>query len=261
MKHILFIICLVSIFYSCKKTDAPKPIAMPEPVSLVDTTGTLDIEISNVVNGQPLVLSSVSYTNANADTFKVNMLKYYFTNVQLSSANGYTFAEVESYYLINQANASTLHLHIKKVPRANYNHIQFLIGVDNHRNTAGAQTGALDPINDMFWSWNQGYIMAKFEGTSNQSGDANGHLLTFHLGGFSGAYSSVRMVNFNFPNTANVTETHTPIVNMQADIAQWFKSPNITDFSSDYVITSSGTRSKSMADNYADMFTITSVVN
>ena len=251
---------ILIIISSCKKNNAPKPEPLPLPVTLIDTTGSLDIDVSNVVNGLPLLLSSTSYTNANNDTFNIDVLKYYFTNVQLKTPTGFTYAEIESYYLINQANASSLHLKIKKIPRANYTGINFLIGVDKDRNTSGAQTGALDPINDMFWTWSSGYIMAKIEGTSPQSA-AIDKKITFHLGGFTGLYTSVRSIQLNFPNAANVTETHTPTLHLQAEIAEWFKNPNVIDFANDYLITTPNSRSKSIADNYANMFTVTSVIN
>ncbi len=260
MKNLLFILLLAVTIFSCKKTNAPAPEPLPPATPAIDTTGTLTINISHVVNNIPLLLSSTSYTNTHADTFKVDLLKYYICNVQLITATGYTYTEAESYYLVNHSNPNSLQLSIKKVPRANYSSVKFLIGVDSLHNVSGAQTGALDPVNAMFWTWNSGYIMAKFEGTSNQSGDPT-KKLTFHLGGFYGAYSSVRSVNLSFPNSANVSETHTPIVNTKAEIAQWFANPNIINFATTYAVTTANSSSKAIADNYASMFSITSVIN
>jgi hypothetical protein len=261
MKNLLFILLLAVVaFFACKKTDAPAPEPLPPATPIIDTTGTLNIDISHVVNNTPLLLSSTSYTNTHADTFKVDLLKYYISNVQLITASGYTYTEAESYYLIDHSSPSSLQLSIKKVPRANYSYIKFLIGVDSLHNVSGAQTGALDPANAMFWTWNSGYIMAKFEGTSNQSGDPT-KKLTFHLGGFYGPYSSVRTIYLPFPNAANVSETHTPIVNTKAEIAQWFSNPNVINFTTTYAVTTAGSSSKAIADNYASMFSITSVVN
>lgn len=260
MKTIFAISFCSIILLSCKKTDAPKSEPLPAPINIVDTTGSLNIDITNVVNNKPLLLSSVSYTNANSDTFKIDLLKYYISNIQLTTNTGFTYTQNESYYLIDQSKLNSLQLVIKKIPRANYSSIKFLIGVDSARNTSGAQTGALDVTNDMYWDWNSGYIMAKLEGTSNQSGQV-AKRIEFHLGGFYGPYSSVRKVQLSFPNTANVTTIHTPTVNTKGEIAQWFSSPNLIDFSKIYVVTSSNADSKKIADNYASMFSITSVIN
>ena len=250
--------CGLACMVSCKKYHAPAP--EPLPSNGPDTTGSLDIVISNVVNGSPLVLSTQKYTNANSDTFMVDIYRYYFTNINLKTASGYSWAQPESYFLVDQANPSSLTLHIPHVPRANYTAVEFMIGVDKNRNTSGAQTGALDPANGMFWSWNTGYIMAKLEGTSPQSGDTY-KKLTFHLGGFSGANSVIRSYQLSFPNAAQVTETHKPLVNMNNDLAEWFKTPTTVSFGTIYGVTTSNGNAKTIADNYADMFTVTSVVN
>ncbi len=260
MKPFFIIIICCFGFIACKKTDAPKPEPLPTPTVNIDTTGSLNIDITNVVNNLPLTLSTSSYTNANSDTFKIDLLKYYISNIQLITTSGYTYTESESYYLIDQSIPNSLQLTIKKIPRANYNAIRFLIGVDSARNNSGAQTGALDVANTMFWTWSSGYIMAKLEGRSNQSGDV-GKNITFHLGGFHGLYSSIRKVQLVFPNTADVTTIHTPTMNIKAEIAQWFFNPNIIDFATTYAVTSSNATSKAIADNYVSMFTITSVVN
>jgi hypothetical protein len=128
MKNLLFILLLAVVaFFACKKTDAPAPEPLPPATPIIDTTGTLNIDISHVVNNTPLLLSSTSYTNTHADTFKVDLLKYYISNVQLITASGYTYTEAESYYLIDHSSPSSLQLSIKKVPRANYSYIKFLI--------------------------------------------------------------------------------------------------------------------------------------
>jgi hypothetical protein len=256
--------CLYLIFslyiISCKGPKPVQPVPLPAINPPVDTTGTVNIQLSNVVNGDPLILSTSTYTNANNDEFKVNMYKYYFTNIVLETATGFRWTQPESYYLVDQSNSSSLKLIITGVPRANYTKIEFKIGVDGSRNTSGAQTGALDPAKGMFWTWSSGYIMAKMEGTSPQSSDP-GKKVVLHLGGFTGTYSSVRNFSFTFPNTANVTETHSSTINMKNDLAEWFKTPNTISFNSTNNLMSVDAESKKIADNYADMFTLTSVVN
>ena len=66
-----------------------------------------------------------------------------------------------------------------------------MIGVDSARNTSGAQLGALDPANSMFWSWNSGYIFVRMEGNSPQSTQPY-NKLQFHIGGFKGATNCIK---------------------------------------------------------------------
>jgi hypothetical protein len=147
------------------------------------------------------------------------------------------------------------------VPFGNYKAIEFMIGVDSTRNVSGAQTGALDVSNGMFWDWNSGYIMAKFEGTSPQS-SASGNNLKFHIGGFSGVNNSLKTVSPSFNgDTAKVSSTITPGIHLSNNLLEWFQSPTVIDFSTTNVIMMPGAQAKTIADNYADMFTVEHIHN
>ncbi len=258
VRFLLYLLAGGLCMASCKKTHAPAP--EPLPPAAADTTGTVSIVINHVVNDSTLVFGVQKYINANGDTFSVTTFRYYFTNIVLKTASGFTYTQPESYYLVDQSVPGSLTLHITGVPRGNYTSLQFMIGVDQSRNTSGAQTGALDPANGMFWTWTSGYIMAKFEGFSPQSGDP-AKKLTYHLGGFTGTNSVIRGETFTLPVAASVSETHSPAIHLKGDAAAWFKAPNVISFASVYDITVSNINAKNMADNYANMFSVTSVVN
>jgi NaMN:DMB phosphoribosyltransferase len=134
-----------------------------------------------------------------------------------------------------------------------------MIGVDSTHNVSGAQTGALDPANGMFWSWNTGYIMAKMEGTSPQS-TANDNSFIFHIGGFSGANSGVRNVTLTFPAPLIIAKDNTSTAYLHADALAWF-SPNTIDLATLHFLMSVNADSKKIADNYANMFAADSVKN
>jgi hypothetical protein len=255
MKNFSFII-LILLFSACKKDIEVKPLE----IDVADTTGFLEIHLSNVIGNIPLVLNSINYVSSANDTFNVYEYKYYLSNIQLIAANGHTFTEVESYYLIDQSDPNSMHLMVKKVPSDQYNMIKFIIGVDHDRNIAGAQTGALDPIHGMFWDWNTGYIMAKMEGYSPQSTEFSKKLV-YHIGGHFGKNNGIRSVELTFPNSANCTINHTPVLNMKADLGTWFSSPNFSNFATLNVSTGISNESSGIADNYANMFSVTSVVN
>ncbi|HRG01723.1 MAG TPA: hypothetical protein PKZ75_11430 [Bacteroidia bacterium] len=259
MKSSAFLIVILLALFSCKKETITPPEPLP-PLNYVDTNGFLEIHVDNVVNGAPLALSTTTYVNSNLDTFSVDIFKYYISNVQLVSATGFTYTEVESYYLVNEADPNSMHLMVKNVPPGQYSSIKFLIGVDSVRNFSGAQLGALDPVNDMFWNWNTGYIMAKMEGHSPQSTQPTKKIV-YHIGGYGGKFKGIRNVSLSFPNNAIISKVHTPVLNLNADLYTWFLSPNFSDFNTVSAITGIGADSKGIADNYATMFSVTSVVN
>lgn len=256
MKNYSIFFLFYLAFISCKKNEFPKP----EPLPALDSSGFLSIYINNVVNNTPLVLNSTEYMNANNDTFTVDIFKYYISNVQLKTNNGIVNIEPESYYLVNQQDPNSLHLMIKRVLFQNYSSISFIVGVDSARNVYGSFTGALDPVNNMYWGWNQGFIMAKLEGHSRQSSEPTKKIV-YHIGGYAGKFNGLRKVNLNFPNIAIVKYNHTPILNLKADLVTWFTYPSPLNFSQDWGITGISAESSNIADNYANMFTVTSVIN
>lgn len=244
-----------SIFFTgCKKDETPDP----DPVT--PTTGTMRINMVPMFGDSLLELNTENYVTANGDTLMVSIFKFYVSNIVLTDDDGGTYVVPDGYYLINAANSASQTITLSNVPAAHYTNVTFLVGVDSARNVSGAQTGALDPANAMFWTWSSGYIMAKLEGTSPQS-TASMHAVTYHIGGFSGPNSALRTVSVPLTTSANVSASVNPLVTITADAAQWFDSPNIIDISTNSGTMMPGALSVSIADNYSGMFTLTSVQN
>ena len=239
-----------SIFAGCKKDDPD-----PDPVF-----GNVTFKFDNMVGTEDLSIGSGNYTNAHGDAFTVTLFNYYISNVKLKRPDGTFFTESNSYHLIKETDAASTTFKLSEVPEGEYTEVQFMLGVDSTRNVSGAQTGALDPANGMFWSWNSGYIMAKVEGTSPQSTQTTNDLV-FHVGGFSGANSVLKTITLPLSTRAKVTADIDPTITLKADVLAWFAAPNVIDFSVTNLIHMPGTGAKTMADNYANMFTVKSVTN
>lgn len=260
MKKIIFAITILSVvFTSCKKD--PDEEVKPTPTTPVATTGSLNIEFENMVDTNALTLNTVNYVTANNDTFYVTKYKYYISNIKLTKSDGTIFSEPESYHLIDESTAASKMFTIANVPFGNYTAISFMIGVDSLRNVSGAQTGALASTNGMFWDWNSGYIMAKLEGHSNQSGASTKDIL-YHVGGFSGTNNVLKTVSPSFNGaTANVSSTVTPEIHLSNNLLEWFQSPTTINVSTIHTIHMPGTSAKTIADNYADMFSVEHIHN
>lgn len=249
VKSIFFLGLLSVVITSCSKRPDPEPGNGNGNGG--SGNGEIGIEVSNYAGVEELTLGN-TYTSASGP-LTINKFNYYISNIRLKKSDGTEFAETESYHLVLADKKSSGHFHIS-VPPGSYTGMSFLIGVDSARNVDGAQTGALDPVNAMFWTWSTGYIMAKLEGKSASSG-ASDSAITYHIGGFKGPNSALRTVTLNFAQTKTVTSGGETTIKVKADALKWF-TPNNIDFATEHEIMSVNATSKKIADNYANMFSI-----
>ncbi len=144
------------------------------------------------------------------------------------------------------------------MPSGEYTGLTFTVGVDSTRNVSGAQTGALDPTQGMFWSWNTGYIFMKLEGYSPQSEKGG---LTFHIGGFKAPNNTIRTISPSLNNSkVLVAAGKAPQVHLKVDVLEMFQTPQVVKFA-DLSTTMGGPASVTIADNYRDMFRVDHVHN
>jgi hypothetical protein len=256
------LLLVLSAFAGCKKDKEVTPDvtdSLPATSPTLPGAGSATLNFSNMAGSNALLLSSSGYyLTANNDSLSVDIYKYYVSNFQLVKEDGSLHPFPESYFLIDAGKPSSLTPVLNNIPPGNYTGIRFLLGVDSTRNVSGAQTGALDPANGMFWTWSTGYIMAKLEGSSPQSGAGNKSVV-LHIGGFSGKNSALKNIELLFPSKVTINDKSKPIITIKSDILEWFKSPDIIDLADIYNTMLPGSSSKSIAANYADMFSLVGV--
>lgn len=253
LKSALLLLSISAVAVSCKKKKDP------EPVTPTVTSAEVHMNFKNYAGNDALQLNSGTYTTAQGESITISKFNYYISNIKLTATDGSVYTEPESYHLMQQEKLGSLHFHLEEVPLKTYNKVTFMVGVDEARNTSGAQTGDLDPVNGMFWTWNTGYIMAKMEGTSPQSTDTTNHSYKLHIGGFKGDYNAVKEVTLTFPTPVTLAAGSSGELVIKADALKWF-APSAIKLSEGSEIMIPSARSKSIADNYAQMFTLQSAV-
>lgn len=144
--------------------------------------GTLLIRFVNTANGKPVVLTDSLYRNFFGESYSIKKLKYYIGHIAITTGNGKANKRDETYLVDENAGETGITIN---TDAGTYNKIGFLLGVDSAKNCSGAQDGALDPMNGMFWTWNSGYIMFKLEGYSTAS-TADLQRIEHHIGGYKG---------------------------------------------------------------------------
>ncbi|PIY12941.1 MAG: hypothetical protein COZ18_00925 [Flexibacter sp. CG_4_10_14_3_um_filter_32_15] len=223
-----FFIAFSTALSSCKKDSETEPEIDP------NKKGMLEIKFDNIVGQDDFTLGK-DYQNAAGETFKVDLLQYYISNIILKSENGseYIVPQEESYFLIKEHDENSRNIQIPNVPEGNYNELIFTIGVDSLRNTMppAQRTGVLDvgvegAGKEMYWSWNSGYIFFKMEGTSTaiEPTDTNPNgKFRYHIGGFGGydtpMFNNIRTISISLGRDAAKTrEEAMPSVHIVVDI-------------------------------------------
>jgi hypothetical protein len=229
-------------------------------IPATEKAGTIKITFINTVKGKPVELNTGIYTNPFAEEYSVSKFKYYISNIALAFPEG-VYKEIDSYHLVDEGKPGSLSFSFSAAANT-YQSLLFMLGVDSLKNVSGAQTGALDPLNDMFWTWNSGYIMAKMEGNSPQSKVVN-KKIEYHIGGFAVTNNVLKRIRLYLParTALNIQEGKTSEIIIEADLDKWWQSPNDIKITEHPVCTTPGPLAKKIADNYSKMFTIKKVIN
>lgn len=253
LKHILLAILAIATLAGCKK-DPDDPKIDPNAEK-----GKLRIEFESRAGNSALVLNDQTYATASGDTVKITTFNYYVSNVVLIKKGGGEEALPKTYHLVKTGESASRIVTLSDVPVGEYEGVKFVVGVDARRNTCsatdewagdcGAQDGALDPANGMYWSWNSGYIFFKLEGF--YAGDS---VLQYHIGGSRDPHSAVVVATPDMKGkTFKVEAGKTPEVHFYADALEIFKtlSPKTSP-----KIHMPGEKAAGAAAAYKSMFTL-----
>jgi hypothetical protein len=211
---------------------------------VVPNEGTVEVNLSHVFDKQPITLNIVNYINAANDTFNIEDLRYYFTNLSFQKQNG-DWVNLKSYHLVDFKTTSTQTFTISKLPAGHYKAVKYMLGVDSISNSSGLQEGALDPSWGMFWTWNTGYIFFRIMGRNPNSARA----YSLDLGG-----------NENLPTVVNdlnsfKLKNKNPKIYFEMDVNEMFQNPSNYKFDSDgwAIHTNTASGATKLALNMMDM--------
>jgi hypothetical protein len=217
-----------------------------KPIEPSTTTGNITIEFDHRwgMNEVPFQYQSAMLHPMSGDSLTTNLLKYYISNIVLIKKDGSAFTVPNSYYLIDPTNNE---IEIKDIPSGEYSQITYTVGVDSTANCSGAQEGALNPSNGMFWSWNSGYIFVRIEGKSNKSKDGN---FLYHIGGYKGQYNAIRVNSASFGSgVLNIAPNAKPTIHMVTNVAKLWHGPIYTSNLS--MLHMIGSDASTLATNFA----------
>jgi hypothetical protein len=246
--RLMTVALLLLLLTSCSKDE-----------SLESSQNLVAIRFHILCNGEKLA-PNVQYINKSGELFSVNAFKMYLGAITLQNNITQQFTTSQQYHLLNYADSTSLLVN-ETLAVGTYNQLAFTIGVDSLHSVSGSQTGALDPLNSMFWTWNTGYINAKFEGISPAS-TTIGKAITYHIGGFKNGENTQRTITIPFPPDLFLTlaDGITNEINVDIHLEQWFQGDHLVSIAATPTVTTPGNLAMQLADNYATLFSFNKMI-
>jgi hypothetical protein len=216
-----------------------------------DNSGTVNLHFYTVANQKPLLLNDSVYWNDFGESYRISKLKYYVGNFVLDQKSAPI--SLDKYFLVD-ANQTTNDVAIQ-LTAGTYHSLQFKLGVDSIDNCSGAQTGALDPLNSMFWTWNSGYIFFKLEGNSAASNAPDGRI-EHHIGGYKDAMNVASDIFLS--DTIVVEAGKTTNIFIELNLDRYWNAIAKIKINAAPICMSPGSLAKTIASNFKSLFSIKS---
>ncbi len=258
MKKIAFALVLgISVFFAACETSDINP----------NDKNSVSLYFENLVGTDPVVLNTKTYTNASGEDFTISSFNYFVSNISLKKSDGTELKFADKYFLVKESVEDSKTITLSDVPAGDYTSVSFMVGVDSAKSVSDVsqRLGVLDPASygtdNMYWSWNSGYIFFKMEGTSSKSAAANKGY-KFHIGGFGGmsakTANNLRSVTLTMADLAKVRKNIAPEIHLAIDAQKVFKSTLKIADKNEIMNPTLGT---AVANNYKDMFAVEHVHN
>jgi hypothetical protein len=249
------VMAIAMLFTACNNDDSV--------INKVTGTGNLGVEFDNAYAGNDLILNADNTATSNNEILKISKVKYIISNVVLYDLYGtaYIYPKAESYFIVDETNATSHVLELENIPAGNYIKIKFGIGVDQAQYDQGennqgdfystAQNAGM--LND----WTTGYKFLSFGGSFTAPGQSD--IFDVTVGKTASDYN-YKEVTLNLPTQALVRTTITPEIHVVADLSKIIDGTNKIKLSEGSDI-STGTKVSLIAANLASVFSVAHVHN
>lgn len=181
---------------------------------------------------------------ATMETIAIDKLQFYISQIELYEGEHLVYAEENSFHLVDATQPTSLGIVLDTPADLTFSALQFNLGVDSLTNVSGAQGGALDPSNGMYWTWQSGYINLKLEGRAADC-PARNNRFQFHLGGYQAPGNALQRISLTIPAHA--------AMNINVSLDDFLST---LDLSEKYQVMSPNQAAVTLAERFAAVFKI-----
>lgn len=229
-RYFIVIILFVSLI-SCNKETEPE---------VVDS-GKISFYFKHTINGSEIDFDSLMYVNASGNSYMVNEIQYFISDVTIYNSDGSSLLLDEwndIHYVDTDLPETWKYVLVDEIPAGNYDSISFTFGINQEKNQSLMFVNP--PESYMFWPemLGGGYHYMKLNGKWENL-ESNILPFNFHMGigqvldpatqeiiGFVQNYFRVSLPNSSF----SISNEEALQFNVIMNVEEWFKSPNLFDF-------------------------------
>ena len=204
---------------------------------------SLNINFKHYVEGIELIANEMIYTNQSNENYSIQTLRYLISDITLNTNNG-NETLLDEVNFIDISIDSSLVLSIPQINYQNYTSISFTMGLDSIKNITNLF------LNENFFPsfvWPEflggGYHYMQLEGDFNTV--FNGY--TTHTGGTNG-------IDFSFNKIFTINDITE--ININMEITNWYKNPEIFDLTADGIMGDIGKQVILKANGIEDVFSV-----
>jgi hypothetical protein len=236
----IFLIALISII-SCGKDPG---------------YGTFILKLNHTVEGEPVEIEQLKYSNEAGHTYSVVNLKYYLSNIVLHEKEGGRFS-YDKVHLRDINDPLTEEIVMEDIPDGTFTSLSFTFGLDEAINVDGGLDNTVENIN-MEWPipGDQGYHYMKFEGRYDSLNTGVIRSFNVHTGATKG---NQNYINVTIPFSETLLESNSWMIDLNMDLHEWLHNPNVFDFVNNERIMMKQSAQELLKANGATVFSINSV--
>ena len=190
-KYLIFTLFSLILFGACDKDEC--------------SHAQLNLSFSTNINQDQLVLNDVLYDDYMGRKFRVELLKFYFSNCVLEKQDG-TLVPIVDVALVDYASTSPLSIDID-VETGNYINLHFAVGLDSLMNASDPSdfdsSHPLSIANNTYWSWASKYKFFMLEGRVDSQSDGIADATFSYHSGFNSFYREITIPLNDFNITSN----------------------------------------------------------
>ena len=248
-----FLHITIILLFSCKKEEGcMDPLATNYNSDATVENGdctynpiSININFSQTVNQNPIVLNEMIYTNEANDNYSIQTVRYLISNIYLHATD--TSVLIKNVHFIDIDNPESSSIIVNDIIDKNYTQISFTMGLIENEN----QTNLY--LNEVFFP---SFVWPEFLGGGYHymqlEGDYNNLFLGYatHTGPTNGIdYSFTK--NFNI--STNIQDGSSITINME--INNWYSNPNTVNLY-DGIMDNSNIQAQLQENGITDVFSI-----